>query len=262
MAPPAGSRSRQLLQPLPLRIEGDYGEVRALAWWLSGGEIRFSCKDRILPGRPRTIHVRVAGEESIPLEVMVRKASTLPSEGDVATFLHKGSYRLLRGSDEPRLRRVRQQGDPQNPVKAPTMTGSVTPKRRTKAKTLPTGKALREAVARGRGGHSGEGWWAPEGVPAVLEPGERPSLYVDLSVAGHAERCVDRREVPVRLHLGPLPDLTTQEAVGLVVRLPDHTFHQLEALVERHHSRGTVLQVAAAEALVGLPQHRKNDSGT
>jgi hypothetical protein len=176
MASPPARSSRQLLKPLPLDIDSDYGKVQALAWWLSGGEIRFSCKQRILPGRPRTIYVRVNGEESIPLEVMVRKASTMPAHADVETFLHKGSYRLLRGADKPRLRTVRQQGDPENPVMAPTMTGSVTPKRRKRSKTFPTSKVLRDAMARGRSGTSGHDWWAPEGVPAMLDDGEPPSV--------------------------------------------------------------------------------------
>ncbi len=251
MSSTPGRRSRQLLKPLPLHIDSDYGKVRALAWWLSGGEIRFSCKRRILPGTPRTIYVRVPGEDPIPLEVMVRKASTMPAEGDVDTFLHKGSYRLLRASDEPRLRRVRQQGDPENPVRAPTITGSVTPKKRKRSKTFPSSKALREAMARGRGGTEGRDWWAPDGVPAVFEPGDLSSLYLDLSVEDHLQRCVDRRTEHVRLHVSRLDPEQEGMHLAVTVQLPDRTFEQLEAVVERIHGRGTVLLIES-ETRIGL----------
>jgi len=259
MASPPARNSRQLLKPLPLHIDSDYGKVRALAWWLSGGEIRFSCKHRILPGRPRTIYVRVAGEEPIPLEVMVRKASTMPAQADVETFLHKGSYRLLRGSDEPRLRAVRQQGDPDNPVMAPTITGSVTPKRRKRSKTFPTSKALREAMARGRGGTGGQDWWAPDGVPAVLDDGDTPSVYVDLSVDDRLARCADRRTDHLRFHVEPLKTLSEGQSIAVVVQLPDRTFEQLDAVVERRHARGTVLMIES-ETAIGLDKTDATDA--
>ncbi|GEM_PF-3049282 len=204
--------------------------------------------------------MRVGGEDPIPLEVMIRKASTMPAEGDVDTFLHKGSYRLLRGSDEPRLRKVRQQGDPENPVKAPTITGSVTPKRRKRSKTFPTSKALREAMARGRGGTGGQDWWAPEGVPGVFEHGELPSLYVDLSQDDHLQRCVDRRTEHLRFHVSPVPGLLQGQALEVVVQLPDRTFEQLDAVVERKHGRGTVLLIES-ETAIGLGRQADADAG-
>jgi hypothetical protein len=245
---------------LPLRIEGDYGEVRGLAWWLFGGEIRFSCKNRILPGRTRTIFVRVPGEEAIPLEVMVRKASKVPASQDVATYLHKGSYRLLNRSDKPRLRQARLRGDPDNPVKAPTITGSVTPKRRKRSKTFPTGKALREALARGRSGSVQQSWWAPDGIPAVLERGESVSVYLDLSIKGRLERGVDRRSETLRFHLEPRRELLPGQTIQVVLQLPDHTYEQLEAVVERHHARGTVL-LCASESVLMLPANRDPSLG-
>ncbi len=187
--------------------------------------------------------VCLAGEAPIPLEVMVRKASNAPAEGNAITYMHKGSYRLASGADEPRLHRVRQQGDPSNPVKAPTITGSVTPKKRKGSKTLPSGKTLREALARGRNGTHGDPNETTTGVPAVVSTGESTSVYVDLSGPGRIERCVELRGDHLHFHLEHLLGLAPDETVEVVLQLPDRTFHQLQALLERHHSNGTVLQV-------------------
>ncbi len=239
--------SRHLLQPIPLKIEGDYGEVRGLAWWLYGGEIRFSCRVRVLPGRPRLILLRVAGEDPIPLEVMVRKASTAPATGDVVTYWHKGRSRLMEACDEPRLRRIRQLGDPAHPVPAPTITGSVTPKRRRRKKTLPSGQALREAMARGRGLRDPIDWWAPEGVPVALDAGDPPAAFLDLTTEGHTQRCLDRHDGALYFHVEPLHQLALAQELLVVVQYPDRTFGQFPSLVQRHHLQGTILVAMTAE---------------
>jgi len=226
--------------------------VRGLAWWLYGGEIRFSCRVRVLPGRPRLVLLRVAGQDPIPLEVMVRKASTAPASGDVVTYWHKGRYRLLEASDEPRLRLVRQLGDPVWPVRAFTITGSVTPKRRRRKKTLPSGHALREAMARGRGEREPIDWWAPEGVPAALDPGDPPAVFIDLKTEGHSKRCLDRHEGSLQFHVEPLRELEEAQEVLVVIQYPDRTFGQFAALVQLHHYLGTTLAALAPdEASIG-----------
>ncbi len=250
--------SRQLLRPLPLQIDSVYGPLNALAWWLSEGEIRFSCERRILPGPPRTLYVKGPEQDPILLQVMVRKASTLPTRSDGETFLHKGTYRVLRKADEPRLRRLCKQGDPQNPVRAPTLTGSVTPKRRKRSKAFPSSQALRAAMARGRGDSDSRGWWAPEGVPALLDTSDVPSLYVDLSSDERLARCVDRRTETLRLHVAQVHEMPLGEPIAVVIQRPDRSFEQLEGIVERHHRRGTVLRIESKTPLGLAPPARSH----